>query len=105
MFPYTDRGSLALPVLLPLSCALLLSLGGAAALYTWYFDPGFFQRVLALPLTANAHIDIGFCIAGLALMLHLVPDNAPFRLHALALPVARLLGFVLLLLTLLFSLP
>lgn len=98
MFSYADRDSLALPVQVPLFCALALSLGGATAVCIWYFDPEFYQRVFALPLSANAHTGVGFIIAGLALMLHLVPDNAPLRLHAVALPAARLLGLVLVLL-------
>lgn len=98
MSSYTDRSSLILPVWVPLFCALFAIAVGAGAFYSWIVGARGFNYLLPLASSLNVPTGLALIITGLSLLLHLVPDSAPYRMRVGARSAARLLALGLIVL-------
>ncbi len=99
MSSYSDRSRLVIPGWLPLLAATILCLAGAIALYSWYADAALSKQWLFSLTSLNINAGFGMILAGLSLMLHLVPSRGLYSYpQRVARPVARLLATLLALL-------
>lgn len=87
---HSEHRIFAIPVLIPFLVAEFLIVAGSAALYAWYVDDSMSRNILPDMVSIRPSAGIGLILGGLALALHLMPDNAPRRARLAARLAAHL---------------